>query len=157
MKLTINAVKRFPGMENQGWSCNLLLDGKKVGTATEPGTGGNLILVIPSFEHNKLIHEICLERYKAEGTYMELLETLEPFDGHASEFLVETAVAAMLHQADIDRQMKGWCRDKIMFQLPGDNPEQWRSIKKKYVPETDRVQIQTRYGASVIILNDRFL
>lgn len=157
MQLTITNVKRINGMENRGWSCNLRLDGRNIGTATERGTGSDLELDIPAAADHKSLHEVCLALYKAAGSHLELLDTTPPFNGYASDFLVESAVAALLQQADIERQMKGWCRAKIMFQMPGDNPDQWRSIKKKYVPDTDRAEMQKRYGTNVIILNDRFL
>jgi len=155
--LTISNVKRIPGMENTGWACALLLDGKKVGTATERGMGAGVDLDIPKPADHKRIHEHCLALYKAAGEHLELLDTVPPFDGYASDFLVECAVAPLLRQHDIDKMMKGWCKTKIMFQVPGENPDQWRSITKKYVPETDRAEMVKRFGKDVVILNDRFL
>lgn len=158
--LTVKNVKTFGGMENPGWSCDLLLEGKKIGSATERGIGADVELDIKKPEDHKRLHEHCLDLYKAAGKNLDLLDTVKPFNGYASDFLVECAVGPLVSQFEQDKKIKGWCRTQIVFQTAEGHrlePHKYRTIKKKYDPSVDRAEMQKRYGADVIILNDRFL
>jgi len=153
MKVTLKNIKvcQFASQETLCFEATVYIDGKKAGHVSNDGHGGSNIYYIEKAKRD------------AFHAYCESLPSTYGIEGHPNADADEL-IGRLLDEHEANKQMKTWCRKKVMFRLNGDKDGEWRSIGfkniKKMTPELlvkAKAHLTAKHGDNIEeILNDRF-
>ena len=123
------------------WSATVYWDNKKVGTVMDYAMGGDLDINIPS-----AIASEMREYVSAEGTDSEYGDPLD------------IVFAEIADEYETEKQLKKWCRNKIVIRLKKHGEGEFITISKKYNSATHNQLLVQKYGDSLEeIVNERFV
>lgn len=116
-EFTIKGLKTFDGMEGGGFECSLYMDGKKVGTAFDSGSGGEARLNVTR---------------EVESAFEKWAVANSPEEDVIPYWAVQGAICKLVDDFEELKNLKRLCRTKILFQIQGDEDGTWRTVKAKY-------------------------
>lgn len=134
MKLTLSHIKEYKQLSDEtlAFSCVLLLDGKKVGTAENTGKGGSNQYYWLDAEAGRALHTWA--RAQVTDFSFEHLDIL---------------ISRMLDETLFQKKLKTWCKTKTLFQLQGDDSDSFRTLKTPYSPQVDAYLV-SKFGAQLV-------
>jgi hypothetical protein len=154
VKMTLGKIKVHEDMsqETTCFSCDILLDGKVVGHASNDGGGGCDMIYWKDHAKGKIVEDWANAQkviIPAGHGMPEWELEHEKLDHFIGELLDKTDIA--IRQ---DRQYKRWVKKSMVFRLKGDKPDAFRTSKAPYSP-TVKAAIVAKYGNQIeVILND---
>lgn len=142
-RITLKNVHTYPRLseETLAFDAVIYIDGKKAGTASNHGTGGENDAHFVSPEMAQTFASIIAALPAHESEYGTL-----PM---SSDLYLSLALEAI----DTLKTYKRWCKNATLFRLPGDVEGHWRSLKAPYTEKLGAA-LRTKYS-SVEILNER--
>lgn len=151
MRIEIRNLKTFPGMEGQGFSAAIYVDGHRAGEVTDDARGGEFHYRVPDADLRTIL------AYAAEhGKELppDLKHGLSP--DAASRVQLDSLVNDLVTRALEDKTIKRWCSTKTVFRLKGDKPGEYRTIKANYSLKVAE-HLREKHGESLEeILNERY-
>lgn len=151
MDIKLKAIKhsQFASQETECFEAKLYIDGKCAAIVSNDGRGGSNMfhwldrsLRDPFFAYCKSLPPVPCDF--GHGSPTEL-----PMDG---DFFVSELLGKCLEE----KQIKGWCRTKIVVKLKGAPEGEYATYKTKYTPEK-AARIRADNEDIEEILNERFL
>ena len=136
--INISGVKHaeFASEETNCFTANVLLNGKKIAVVNNDGHGGcNLYHVTNQVTFDEV---------------MNILRGISDFEP------LDAVICELLNRHLEDKQLRRWCRTKIVFRIKGDPKDQWRMIKAPYNEQVKQF-IASKYGDTLEeVVNSRF-
>ena len=165
MTYTIKSLKSFIGIEGHGFNVVLCRDSKPVAFVCDDASGGEI-----SFDwyDNKeapvVINGINYLNapYSYNGTpeekiFMEYVSTLTRWCDYEKKDVVMTGdvfVSNIIEKFEQEKQMKRWCKTKVVFRTPDMKEGEYHTIKGIY-DERIKAHIASKYPTA-IIMNEQF-
>ncbi len=155
-KIEIKSLKTCQGREGTAYSCTVYVDGKKVANARQDGNGG-MLWIDWSISNEPGYNNPVKER-------LQIYCNAQPDRVHSAgahtfstkidiETLIEDAVDALIQE----RQLRKWCKAKVVFRLVSTPEGEYLSYKGEYNART-RAQLELSYGKDLVeIVNERFV
>ena len=137
---TVTKVKTFQGMEGAGFNATLCKDGEPIALVIDEGCGGCYL---------------CrwLDR-AAEAPFKAHVKQVLPNEDFEAE---DMFIARLIDEWETNRQLKRWCKTKVLFRLKGDRPDEWRNLLAPYSPAAV-AHLHKKYDPEIEeIANERFL
>jgi len=102
--------------ETTAFTASIYLDNVKIGTAENHGQGGNTnVYVAKELDRFKAI---CADYHDDSGPY-------KTDECNFGEELIDN----LLDKHMISQQIKRWIKTKVVFRIPGDDPDEFRAVK----------------------------
>ena len=151
MKITLKGIKTFTGMEGEGFSATLYVDGKKAGDVFDDARGGEMTYRVPDSVFERLLaHAAKVKDDDDESDSKLSPETM-------AKLKLDCLMAGLVDDIMEERQIKRWCSKSTVFLLKGDEEGRYRTIKAKYEPKVAK-HVREKYGDKLVeIVNERFL
>lgn len=155
--ITLKSLKTCEGNEGMAFSATVYVDGKKAAFARDDGNGGMMFIDwTPTRKKGGTIWESPLkdrlEAWCAEQPPVDYGDFSCPVD---IEMLINREIDRMMEE----KQLRRWCRTKVLFRVEGDADGEYRTLKVKFKGNEDRVraQLTRKYGDKLLeIVNERF-
>lgn len=111
--------------ETNAFACDVIVDGKRAGTARNTGHGGNTMVLLDDLRpsERKAAEEWAAAQPPKEYEGFALPVTLES--------IIDDLVFEFIHNKAVLAQLKRWCKKDVCFRLAGDEPGSCRTIKGK--------------------------
>ena len=154
MNIQLKNVKvcNWASQETTCFDATIYADGKKIGTASNQGTGGSNNYHIPDADMRKAFHAHCKSLPPVPWGDEEWAKDLAPMESDA-----DIVIGDLLAKYEETKQFKRWCKTQTCFRLKGDDLGSYRTVKAKYDPRV-KAFIAKKYGDKVEeILNERFI
>lgn len=163
-RLTIKSYRSCTGNEGEAFSCTLYLDGKRMGTVKYDGWGGPFMYefwkkvrgeVRRDEAKERAVREYCESRPDIVCSF-EDPETGKPCVMKAD---VDLVVGEVIEDHQEERQLRSWCRTKVVFKLRGTKDGEYMTLAVRFAGNEERVrkQLARKYGDRVEeIVNERF-
>jgi hypothetical protein len=165
------------------FSCTLYRDGKRIAYVSDEGRGGQIRIdfvdskgkAIPRREADPIEKELIQYALEAKGepSTCDTCDSTgygEPKPGAVEGSLVASScpdcnlafsgrctldilIEDLVNAYEEKRWLKRQCRQKVLFQVPGDKAGEWRIIADRYTPAIAK-QIRAQHGDSVRIGNE---
>lgn len=161
MNWTINAIKTFATPDGGGLNCNILRDGKKVGTAHDGGYGGMMEFYFPQQADAQAFDAFVKQWYASSGAAKQDEQEVRAMlgdkefasaypNGYEASSLVSDAqwVNHMVDEIKNKQRLDRHAKTKTLFQLEGDDPQAWRTLGKPYSAAA-QAYLDAKYGAKV--------
>jgi hypothetical protein len=139
------------------FSCVVYVDGKKAAFARDDGNGGQMFIDwTPTRKPGKSIFDSPVKdrlvEWCAAQPEVDYGDFSMPLD-------IETLINREIDRMQEEKQLRRWCRTKVVFRVEGDEEGAYRTLDVKFAGNEARVQAQlaTKYGDKVEILNERFV
>tara|TARA_R110000787_G_scaffold250297_1_gene355925 strand:+ start:5546 stop:6115 length:570 start_codon:yes stop_codon:yes gene_type:complete len=143
MTYTIKGLKTWDTHDGGGWQVSLYANGKRIAEVTQRGHGG------PLWWEFKPVDAHALVAFGASQGVSDFLDgNFVKFDTDA-----DSALCEMVDDLEHKREMKRWCKTKVVFRFPQDEEGKYRTIKCAHYTESVRRKMVERYGPDVIIMN----
>jgi hypothetical protein len=147
--------------ETLAFTASIYVDGKRVGDASNHGTGGMTMVWIGWRE---VARDGDLEaRWGSKYTRTVLREAMEAFaathtwsfEGEDIPYTLDSYIDHLVYEWDAMQQRKRLCRGKTLAQLPNQTytEGEWSVFKIKFTPVIAKA-LRGKYGDSVKILNE---
>lgn len=131
---SIKKVKSFIGTEGYGYSCDLLLNGVKVGTVYDRADGGEVDFDLKD-------------------------DNLELFTKYAKSKneCIEVVMGALVDDFENNKKFARLCKTKTLFRIEGDVEGEYRSIKHVW-DDVMKQHLNEKYGSKVIeVYNEKLV
>ena len=146
---TMKAVKSFQGHDGDVLGGNLYYNNRLVVRAANDTWGGEMHLDIQNKEQYDKFAKAC--------------EKLPKIKCHTAtiDCSPELIMDAMFGFVETNKEVKRWCKQKMVLITTDCKDGEYRTIDRKYMPEAPynhRKQLKQKYGDKLVeIVNDRFL
>jgi len=142
---TIKGLVTFDGMEGDGFECSLYMDGKKVGKVFNEGCGGEPRFHVTD-EAETAFNTKALTIFK-KPDWMDGPDQDRQHGWYARDAFIGRLVDNAMELKDLKR----WCKTKVLFNLHGDEEGSWRTIKGSWKHDADAITkyINGKYGDKV--------
>lgn len=155
INVSVKNVKNTRGIEGNGFTCSVYIDGRRVCEAEDWGDGGCVFFRGASAADLALLKEAGKAYILANREKYDFMFT----NGELTS-LVEIEAWSIHHLIDKhfeDKQLRGWCRTKIVLALPNLPAGQYATISTRYLntPAQDATILAMNPGAEIV--NKRFL
>ena len=135
----ITALKTFEGREGIGYTCNLYLNDKKVGSVRDTANGGPVEFDIK------------------EEAMIALKEEAKAFYGEDSHYDEDCYIEELTIMHEVNQSLKRKCKNKVYLKLVTDNEDTYTVINQKWQPQFEK-QLKDRHGDDLVeIINLRFV
>jgi hypothetical protein len=164
MNYTVKNVKTGPSREfgpNGSYTCNLYKGGKKIAEVFEAGDGGCLrvhwvgprnVKSTVGFERMVTQDQLDFAEFCKTQTYVC------EYTGETREYDSDLYIGKLTDDYLTTKQIRGWCRTKIVVRIKGDGEGEYRTFKCKYNPKVHKAQLESRFGDELVeIVNERFV
>jgi hypothetical protein len=149
MTYTIKGLKTWNTHDGGGFQVSLCADGKRIAEVTEGGHGGPL---------NWAFKPTAARALAAFGTAHGVSDFVSSLDRTGAFVKFDTdadmALCQMVEDLERQREMKRWCKTKVVFRFPKDKEGDYHTLKCAHYTESVRRKVVERYGPDVIIMND---
>ena len=137
---TLKGLKTWRSHDGGGWQVQLLANGTRIAEVTDEGNGGPL---------DWLIGPETVDAVAAFGVTHGVKELVT--NGHVRcDTDADSALATMIDALEAQKQLKRWCKTKVLFTVPGDEVGSFRTIKGA-ISERIRLHIMSKYPTATII------
>lgn len=152
---TVSALKTWNTHDGGGYQGNLIRDGKRVGTFHDDGHGGSVLLEFLEKKGGQIVRN--KDEEEAFYAYIKTLprvgtDMVDPHDDtklFIYEMNSDTFIAELVEDSESIKWFKRHCAKETVFQLKGDPPEKWRTLKMPYNKKAQRY-LDEKYGDKVI-------
>jgi hypothetical protein len=141
--LTVKNIKTFRGHDGQGYNCDVYADGVKAAYVTELAYGGELQIDYVNREMRQKLQ--TWEKEQPRVTADNIFPEGRDFD---IAVFIEGLVYAELNKRRVAAQYKRWLKTKVCFQLPGDKPEEFRTVVHGGREDAVKAEVLRRYPAA---------
>ena len=107
--------------ETTAFTASIYLDKVKIGTAYNHGQGGNTNVHVAK-DHLDRFKAICAEYHDPKGPY-----TVNEWN--FGEELIDNLLYEYMVQIEKQKEIKRWTKTQVVFRIPGDAPDSFRTIK----------------------------
>ena len=160
---TVKGFKTWEAREGVGAQTTLYRDGKKIGTCTDEGNGGEVDFRADTTEFRTMVWDFIKElpAYKyADMWASEYGEDCPDNDGMESWKLFHFA-NVMLNQAEIDNHLRKQCRKNILVRYEGDTNikvfnAKWPDNKIGQTAIMEQLTEQVKPNVIAEVINKRF-
>ena len=142
----IKSVKLMGGAETQRYTCSLFRGSRKVALVHNTGDGKCLMFSWRDKDTMKAVYrgrdwhgtEFTLKMTPEEKRLKGFCDNCPPHveKGVAMDMTPDLLLNIMVCRYESNRQLKGLCREGIVYRLIGDEPGKWRIIHKTYSRST---------------------
>ncbi len=148
MDYSVKNVKEFQGMEGTGFSCSLYLDNKKIGTVTDTANGGMIDFYLNNGEE-KTLDDYCKTLPKVDSMLI-----IDDEDDGMVENDKDIFVTSLIDKWKETKQVKKWCKTKIVFKTDEQKEGQYLTIPVNFTPQL-ATQLKNEYeGKGLVIMNE---
>lgn len=146
----VKNVKTFQGMEGEGFTASLYLDGKRIGLVRDSAYGGMYEYELTRDDYNALDAH-AREVWNPDDHKIIVSGKEKALDYYGPDSFIGVLVDAYLNLRDIKR----WCRTMIVCVMPSNEEGEFTTFKAKYSKDMAE-RIRKRYPDVVEIVNERF-
>jgi hypothetical protein len=159
MNLTLKNIKTFNGNEGPGFSATLHIDGRKAGDVVDDANGGEYRYHVSRDDHAALL------AYAASLPVDKEDSDLSPAIRAGCN--LDSLVAKIVDEAEMDKSMKRRCSSSVCFRLKGSEPCAFMQVSpkggKKAITNWDAwvektvAEVHKRHGDKIeVVYNEKY-
>lgn len=146
MNIVLKNIKFLETSRGVAFTASIYLDGKRVGTVENSGTGG--------------CNNYHWKDDKAGKAITEHAESQPPLPSeHFPEGLpmdIDLFIDTLIEKQETEKQYKKWCKTKTVFRLKSTPEGECLTVARPYNPNIKKA-LKQKYGAELVeIINERF-
>jgi hypothetical protein len=146
MGYAVKNVKSFQGREGIGFECSIYLDKKRIGSATDTASGGEINFYLDTGEREKL-DKFCLTLPKWGSEFQ---------DGKEFNTDADIYISNLVNAFELNKKIKGWCRTKTVFKLASYKDGEYSTIKAKFDGKVKAYLLGKYSKKGLVIMNETF-
>jgi len=161
MSYSIKNLKTGPSREwgaKGSFTCTLYNGSKRVATVYEAGDGGELQVSYIGAREVEVTTKHGYKRNVTQGQ-LDLINFVKgktyEFDGETCEHDIPSYLFGLVEKYELEKQVKGWCRTKIVIRVEGGEEGSYLTYKAKFTERNKEALLKKRSDI-IEFVNERF-
>lgn len=113
----------FASEETTCFTATIYVNGERAFSANNDGYGGSN-LYYPCGPNGKRLYQEVL-------AWVKTLPAIE-YNGIQLDQDLDMVIGDLMAKAETQKRLAKWCKTKTVFQVPGDQPDEYRTIDRKF-------------------------